>query len=581
MDAKTIWHHLMKRWVPVDSPEGQVMVAAHRIRSRAATRASAEAAKKMRAAKMALKTQETLEELAHNHGALVAALALKGQADLFTFISVICEFGENADPEGPRVTEDQREACEALQAWIETGDPKRAWLFLLLTPRDTLKSTLLQGVALWILVKWPESRILLYGEVHEQAKKRLAVIKRVIQHSQTFRDCYGDLDGTAKGLPWNEELITVATRTRVGIREASIETAGLDIVVNARHFDFIIPDDLHSDKNTKSKEQIDQVTGKVKLLMPLKSKGGRMIVAGVYWTDADVHQWLKAVKDAVVFERGAYQAPDYAPASGARYPHTLPLEELETKREVMDTDQFSCHFLLLPVSRASQKFRTEQFLVLPRPPAATYRVYLLADQAGDPTSSKADRRDSDYCGLAAWGVTAAQDLIGLDFLRARYDPTEAVEAALDLILRHRPYVIGVERAGVGNLAFYLREELRRRGMYANVVDLLPKGRSKYQRIIALEPLARRRKMFLAQEAVGKEIFLEEATRYPKGHDDVLDASAYLLDLLVEYGQPIPDTASEPWQASVRDLHPDSRAYWTGVHRAEGRPGDSWAKEFVA
>ena len=106
---------------------------------------------------------------------LIKANKIKGDEDFFFFASYICEFGFNPDPKGPRITEDQRELCNFLQAVYEDNLPKiQEYAFksldseykkqhkiekpedvkindidsLILCPRGTLKSTVLQAFAL-------------------------------------------------------------------------------------------------------------------------------------------------------------------------------------------------------------------------------------------------------------------------------------------------------------------------------------------------------------------------------------------------------------------------------------------------
>jgi hypothetical protein len=516
---------------------------------------------------------------------VVKALQVKGESNFFFFLKEVCEFGYNPDEKGPRITDDQKELCDWLQALYENRQEAQVsdWVNIILTPRDTLKSTVLQGFALWIIVKQPDIRILFYGEVHEQAQKRLAVLKRVIASCKTFRLCYGDLDGSRLGLPWNENMVVTANRKSTSIRECTIETAGLDVTVNSRHFDWIFPDDLHSEKNTKSKDQIEGVREKVQLLTPLLTNGGKMVFAGVFWNDSDFHTRLLEEHSPNVFRRSAYVNEE---ETIARYNHALPIEALNRKKKFMSDDQFSCHYRLNPVSKESQKFKKEYFGLVDDQQFPTNRTFLLIDGAGDPTSEKAEKRDSDYTGIVVVGVSPSFDICIRNMFMGRVNPTEATEITISFILRYSPYVVGIEKAGMGNLAFYLREELRKRGRFAIVEDLMPQGRSKYQRILELEPLARRRKIFIAKDSAHIDDFLDQATKVTTGikskHDDLIDPLAYILDLLKSYGSGIVDEDSaDKVPAELQKLDANSREYWMSVKRSREKKNDAnWVNEFV-
>lgn len=498
---------------------------------------------------------------------LVRLMADRGVSDLPYFAMTICGFSHNPDPEGPRMTEDQGE----LLAWLSAIEEHGLDTFLVLCPRDTLKSTCLQAYVLWRIVRNPNIRILLYGEVHEQAQKRLAVIKRVLETGRFFKLCYGDM----RSPQWNEDMVTVATRTNRALRESTIETAGLDVVVNSRHFDLIIPDDLHSEKNTKTRDQIDGVKEKVALLQPLLSKGGKMLVAGVFWNDGDVHVQMSEDQAIERFIRSAFVDDE---KKVPRYPHQLPLEVLAKKESRMPSDLFACHYLMDPVPKANAKFKLEYFIEIPRAAVPRTRNYLLIDPAGDPTSGSIEKRDSDYFGFVNWGVTEASDMVGLDFFRAKLDPTEAIEQAIAFILRYKPLLVGVETTGIGNMKFYLKEKIRELGLFAVVIDLLPGGRSKYDRIMQLEPMARTRRVFIVEDAQGKRDFYDEAIRFPKAkHDDLIDPSAYMIDILRDYGCiPMDAGDDEPDQvpANLRELNPASQRHWMTIMSKE-RERSTW------
>ncbi len=513
-------------------------------------------------------------------GDIAKAMRMKGEDNFYFFLKEICEFGYNPDPNGPRITEDQKELCDWLQRVYEQPDGN--FLNMVLAPRDTLKSTVLQGFALWLTAKNPDVRILFYGEVHEQAQKRLAVLKRVITGCRTFKFCYGNLDGSAKGLPWNENLAVLSSRKNTSIREATFETAGLDVVVNSRHYDWIFPDDLHSERNTKTKDQIENVREKVQLLMPLLTKGGKMVFAGVFWNDSDFHTRLIEEHSPNLFRRSAYLDDEQ---TKPRYPFALPIIELNKKKKFMTGDQFSCHYLLDPVSKESQKFKKEYFNVIADKDFNSQRTFLLIDPAGDPTSEKAEKKDSDYVGMVVVGVNSLFDICIRDMFMGRVSPTEAIEVALSFLLRYNPYVVGIERAGMGNMRHYLEEELRKRGRFAVVEDMLPKGRSKYQRILELEPLARRRKIFFALESRHIDDFLDQITKVTTGikskHDDLIDPLAYILDVLKMYGIGQVEPESENFiPAELRSLDGISQAYWMSVRKAkEKKESTSWVNEF--
>jgi hypothetical protein len=126
---------------------------------------------------------------------------------------------------------------------------------------------------------------------------------------------------------------------------------------------------------------------------------------------------------------------------------------------------------------------------------------------------------------------------------------------------------------MGNMKHYLTEELRKRGRFAVVEDLLPNGRSKYSRIVELEPLARRRKIYIATESQYKADFYDQITKITNGikakHDDLIDPLAYILDMLKMYGVGQVDTGNDNFvPPELQQLDPISKDYWMSVRKAK-------------
>jgi len=131
------------------------------------------------------------------------------------------------------------------------------------------------------------------------------------------------------------------------------------------------------------------------------------------------------------------------------------------------------------------------------------------------------------------------------------------------------------------MGFYLKEELRKRGMFAAVIDLQPRGRSKFQRVMELEPYARTRRIFIVKDAMMKEEFYAEIVRFPKAkHDDICDSFAYVLDLITDYGKSVEDDNPDEIAHNLRELNPISQSYWHDFHKAEKKDNKNWIEDFI-
>src|SRR5690606_4259817 len=75
-------------------------------------------------------------------------------------------------------------------------------------------------------------------------------------------------------------------------KEPSISCSGIDRSINGMHFDLIIEDDLHSEKNVTNKEQIQQVIDHRSLANSLLDPGMPKITIGTRWDFQDAYNYV-------------------------------------------------------------------------------------------------------------------------------------------------------------------------------------------------------------------------------------------------------------------------------------------------
>ncbi len=85
---------------------------------------------------------------------------------------------------------------------------------------------------------------------------------------------------------WTEDAITVGGRTR-NLKEPTISAAGIDAVKVGTHYDVIVCDDLHSQLNVTTPEQIRKVVEYYRLILSLLEPRGDLIVVGTRWHYSD------------------------------------------------------------------------------------------------------------------------------------------------------------------------------------------------------------------------------------------------------------------------------------------------------
>jgi hypothetical protein len=160
---------------------------------------------------------------------------------------------------------------------------------LLLFPRGSFKSTIASvAYPLWRLSKDKNLRILIDSQTLDQSTVFLNGVKSHIERNERFRDIFGDW----KHIPgWEKESIEIAGRDS-RLRDPSIRVGGINKPVTGGHYDIIIADDLHDQKNSQTEEQCKKVIEHWQLLFPILAPQGEMIVIGTRWSPFDLYGWI-------------------------------------------------------------------------------------------------------------------------------------------------------------------------------------------------------------------------------------------------------------------------------------------------
>ncbi len=258
------------------------------------------------------------------------AMAERGKADFYFF----CKYILGTMPGFELIDEvPHKEMCTMAQCWDKNKK-------LILTPRDTFKTTIfVVAYSLWLIINNPEVAILLTSDKQNNSYRSLAAIKDVIERHAIFRACYGNLQSE---LSWTEKHITVSTR-KGNKRAPTIMTAGADSPRVGMHFDYILFDDPHNEKNISTPEQIIKIINYYKGLHPLLDTiSGRLQITATRWHHQDIHNYiLTEEKDGWdVFIRAAEWEED-----GVKkyfYPSRLTPEFLEKRKKEMSSYFYTC-----------------------------------------------------------------------------------------------------------------------------------------------------------------------------------------------------------------------------------------------
>jgi predicted phage terminase large subunit-like protein len=404
---------------------------------------------------------------------------------------------------------------------------------LILMPRGTFKSSVVTiGYTLQVMLNEPNARVLIDSETSSKAKAFLAEIKGHLEKNELYRAYFHAIHGVYpdgvstkrnKDLLWTNNEVVLACRTKP-LKEPSIMVSGIDKSINGMHYDYIIGDDLHSEKNITNAEQIEQVKSHWKLLYSLLDPGKVLIIIGTRWHFVDLYQEIldNHRADYNVIIRRAIKED-----GTAFFPQRLPLEELEKIKQKQGSAHFSNQYMNEPISADDATFKRENMvrreweIVKDRP----INWYMLVDPSFEGPYS-------DRAALVVCGMDYQRDIYVRHVLAKKMTYSQIIDNMFDLNNRYQPKVIGIKIVGaVKSLMYELNNEQKRRGVWLPVRELKDSKNSKEERIKGLAPFYEFGHAFHLKDCPQLLDLEDELLKFPVGqNDDIIDAYASLLEI---------------------------------------------------
>jgi predicted phage terminase large subunit-like protein len=428
--------------------------------------------------------------------------------------------------------------------------PKKRKLGLM--PRGTYKTTI--GTVCNCVQKIlndPNRRILIDSEVLSNSIKFLDSIKLGLR-SEKFRELYGNLISTKHRETAQE--FTVNTRTDNTLKEPTITATGIGTVNVGMHYTDIIVDDPHSEKNTGTKDQIDKVRDHYRLLLSLLEPGGEMCIWGTRWHFYDLYDYLleeEIPRNEHIWDVLVEKA--IRDDGSLFFPKRLTKAFLTEQRNAKGSYLFSCQYQNSPVSEEAQCFKKTFFKYwngdnypIQDGKRILLNIYVLVDRA---FSSKAT---ADFTGVMVVGVSNSGNLYVLEAQRLKcglQDLIEHIWRYQEKYGAERIKKVGIETINWEEAEQFFQEQMRKRNKYFILERLKPDSRqSKNDRIeTALQARYANGAIYHKKRMVE---FEDELLRFPVGtHDDMIDAFAYLPQLMVIPGNPSVETDEIEYQPS--------------------------------
>ena len=422
---------------------------------------------------------------------------------------------------------------------------------LILMPRYSFKSTLCTvGYSIHRLLHNTNMRILIYSDASTKAQGFLSSIKAhfegKVEKSVFYLAHKWASDGRES--KWNENQIVIRGRT-TSYPEPSVDTAGSDTSLIGKHYDLIIFDDIVSDKNITTKDQMDNITECYRKALSLLRPGGEVIIVGTRWHFGDLYGRIIAENDVKqnfkIFLVDGEEDAKYGKYCFASI--GLTREFLGEQKKNQGSSIYSCLYRNNPISDESAVFKMEDFSFYGAVKPDDLYITVTCDPAGE---------GEDFTAIVVVGCDNNMDMHILDIANEHLQPSQIVERIINFQYKYNFKILGIETNFFRGM---LEPEIKRRRDEEHrnnpekfnlfgVVEFeasSKKGAGKHARIMSLQPFHERKAIKFPGEKIEllKGSFSELAWQMVQythdgaksPHDDAVDALAYHVSLIRKGG----------------------------------------------
>nr|WP_321298347.1 hypothetical protein [uncultured Sphaerochaeta sp.] len=424
--------------------------------------------------------------------------------------------------------------------------------------RDHYKSTLITFLKTVqdILVD-PEITVCIYSYSSSTATKFLRQIKLVLEGNRKLIDLFPDIlfddvskpywidsNGDRQKMIWSEDGIRVKRKSNA--KENTVEASGL--VIGQRtggHYNLLIYDDVVTPDSVTSPEMIAKTTKQWQMSLNTGSSGNlRVRIIGTRYHYADTYQWI--------IESGYAKLRIYPCVDERGVPVLYDRETIELKKKAMGSGVFASQMMCDPKQASTMGFKQEWLQIWDGQSLANLNVYIIVDPAG--TKSK----KADYTTMWVIGLGADRNYYILDLIRDKFDLTGKTNMLFQLVqqftYRNRKPIVFYEKVSMQSDIEHIQYVMNQRN-YRFAINPVGATTAKGQRIDALEPIFRERRIWLCKDAwhynwegmredMMSSFIREEYIPYPFcAHDDALDSLSRIADTETGSQMVFPDPVS--------------------------------------
>ena len=399
---------------------------------------------------------------------------------------------------------------------------------MILLPRYGFKTTLITvSYSIWRLCQDPNIRIAIESERMGQGVDILRMIKRHLEGNEKLRAYYGEFDkGKEKGkLIWREDAIEIAQRTIVD-RNPSIAIGSMGTTRVGAHCDIWILDDIVSDNNTQTADQIQKVIDHWKAGHSILAPKGEILLVGTRWDYNDLYGTIiddKKLNELYQpFIRSAYN-----PDGSLWFPEILSDEFLEMQSATQGPYLFSCLYRNDPLPTEEQEFQPDWIHYYDDIDIESKD--LISFMAIDPAIAQ-KKKNCDSI-LVTGSTDRYNNLYIRDYFRGKLLPNEIINKTYGIydIYKHESIALEVN-AFQKSLRYGFNDKAEVEKMWLPIVEIHQQT-DKFVRIRRMQPMFAAGKVFIRRHMLD---LVRDLMRFPRVADnmlDLLDAIATLVETI--------------------------------------------------
>lgn len=427
--------------------------------------------------------------------------------------------------------------------------------------RDHYKSTIITfGLTIFDILRshgdeahTAEKTIAIFSFTAPIAKAFLEQIKREFETNEPLKFLYSDIfwsNPSQEAQKWSVDRGIIVKR-QGNPKEATIEAWGVvEGQPTSKHFDVCVYDDMLSPDQALTRYSMFKATRAWEMSLNLTNRNGVVRYVGTRQHLDDTY--------STIIDRQAATPRIYNPflnqKDGEGWLKTP--GELRKIRREQGSITWASQYLQKPLSESALTLNIDLLVTHKITNFSKMNIYTV----GDPSSGKKKtqgRNKNDFTAILTVGIDASANVILIDGIRDRLNPSQRYEAVREQKMKYRPKRIFYEDTGLCADIFHFKEYMNEEGNYfANIIEPLTPVGAKETRIMKLEPFFAASRILIPESlpryTVTKQWYdlvailkNEEIAKFPFApHDDLLDCLAYVVILLEKGRIHVPSTAND-------------------------------------